>query len=263
MRKEFISIEDDTPQNAIQEAYVVCTTPRSGSNLLILTLEEQGLGYPHEYVNNKRNDLYYYLQQHTQQTWENDPSYLDDPQRLSQLQNILQQNRCSENGIFGTKLFAADLYFKPERFELFQQNMKVPTKYIVLKRRNIVEKAISLHFAFETEQWYAKNESVLHTEEVKYHFHLINKHFQDLRKADLFWHNIFPVESANVMFVYYQDLTTRFEDTIQKINHFLGHGGLSIPKPPTQKQIHPLKKSFEKLFIAEYKHYRKTQEQNS
>ncbi len=258
MRKEFISIEDDTPQNAIQEAYVVCTTPRSGSNLLILTLEEQGLGYPHEYVNNKRNDLYYYLQHHTQQTWEDDPSYLDDPQRLSQLQNILQQNRCSENGIFGTKLFAADLYFKPERFDLFQQNMKVPTKYIVLKRRNIVEKAISMYFAFETEQWIVNHQEKPTLDLIPYDYQKIAHYMTGLKEANQFWDTLFPNSSSNALVVYYKDLVRDFRGTIQNINTFLGHDGLPIPEPPIQKQTHPLKKSFEKLFIAEYKQRHRT-----
>ncbi len=253
-----IRIEDDRPNYELKEAYVICTTPRSGSNLLSFTLEQQGLGIPREYLNPSRKDVYLYFSHHQQTQFEISQQYLNHDERLSQLQNIIQNNRCSENGIFGTKLMVKDLYFEPERFELFQQNMKVPTKYIVLKRRNIVEKAISMYFAFETEQWIVNHQEKPTLDLIPYDYQKIAHYMTGLKEANQFWDTLFPNSSSNALVVYYKDLVRDFRGTIQNINTFLGHDGLPIPEPPIQKQTHPLKKSFEKLFVAEYKQRHRT-----
>ena len=41
----------DLPKTPLKSAYIVCTTPRTGSNLLCFALVEQGIGTPLEYLN--------------------------------------------------------------------------------------------------------------------------------------------------------------------------------------------------------------------
>lgn len=253
MSKARIVIDDDTPQHTLKSAYVICCTPRSGSYLLAFTLEQQGLGIPREYFNPSNRELNRYLSHHLGQDIEHRPHYLKEGTLFDQLQDIVQQQRCSQNGIFGTKLFGGDMGYNPERMQRFQNRMTVPTKYIVLRRSDLVAKAISVHFAMENNQWFEERGKTLDNEQVQYDYAKIKRYLTAMKVAHDFWDAYFPEEGNNVLIVNYSDLATDFRNTIKRINTFLGFEGLDIPAPPIQKQTHPLKESFRKLFLTEYK----------
>ncbi len=253
MSKAQILIEDDTPHHTLQSAYVICCTPRSGSYLLAFTLEQQGLGLPREYFNPSNRELNHYLSQHLEQDIEHTPNYLKEGTLFDQLQDIVQQQRRSHNGIFGTKLFGGDVGYNPKRMKRFQNRMTVPTKYIVLRRTDLVAKAISVHFAMESNQWFEERSKKLNNGQVKYNYNKIKRYLTAMKVAHNFWDTYFPEEDNNVIIIKYSDLATDFRNTITRINMFLGFEGLDIPAPPIQKQSHPLKESFRKLFLTQYK----------
>ena len=251
METQRVQIKDDTPNHNINSAYIICTTPRSGSNLLTFSLEDQGLGRPNEYFNPNRTDINRYLQDHLQKEIPHTHDYLHNLENLTSLQQIIQHNRCCKHGIFGAKLFAQDINCEERIFQSFQENMLVPTKYIFLSRKDIVRQAISFHFANETKQWYSSTKAHRQIEHVPYNYILLKAYLMHFKIAQAFWKTQFPVETENVLILDYADLANNFKTTIQRVNTFLGQKNIAVPVPPIQKQSDPLKELFRKRFIAE------------
>jgi len=117
--------------------YAICTSPRSGSNLLGQYLSSTGvLGHPLEYFNGPaRRTLGY-------------PDYPDDPQQ--QIDLILSEG-ATPNGIYGVKIF-------PEQFDQVEKSIpwtrRLPNLALVLlKRRDLLGQAISAVRAAQTSQW--------------------------------------------------------------------------------------------------------------
>ena len=119
--------------------YAVCTSGRSGSNLLCQYLSSTGmLGNPLEYFNGSGRRLLGY------------PEYPDEPSR--QIDWILTLG-ATPNGIYGLKAF-------PAQIEQIEKSIRwtelLPgLKFVLLKRRDILGQALSAVRALQTEQWRA------------------------------------------------------------------------------------------------------------
>jgi LPS sulfotransferase NodH len=117
--------------------YAICTSGRSGSNLLCQYLSSTGmLGNPLEYFNGSGRRLLGY------------PEYPDDPSR--QIDWILTEG-ATPNGIYGLKIF-------PAQVELIEKSIHwtelLPNlRFVLLKRRDILGQALSSVRAMQTEQW--------------------------------------------------------------------------------------------------------------
>lgn len=119
--------------------YAICTSGRSGSNLLCQYLSSTGiLGNPLEYFNGSgRRSLGY-------------PEYPDEPSR--QIDWILAEG-ATPNGIYGLKAF-------PAQIEQIERSIRwtelLPgLKFVLLKRRDILGQALSAVRALQTAQWRA------------------------------------------------------------------------------------------------------------
>ena len=117
--------------------YAICTSGRSGSNLLCQYLSSTGvLGNPLEYFNGSGRRLLGY------------PEYPDDPSR--QIEWVLTEG-ATPNGIYGLKMF-------PAQVELIEKSIRWTAllpglKFVLLKRRDILGQALSAVRAMQTEQW--------------------------------------------------------------------------------------------------------------
>jgi LPS sulfotransferase NodH len=117
--------------------YAICTSGRSGSNLLGQYLFSTGvLGNPLEYFNGAGRRILGY------------PDYPDDPTR--QIDWILSEG-ATPNGIYGVKIF-------PAQFDTVE--MSIPwtlllpnLAFVLLKRRDLLGQAISAVRASQTDQW--------------------------------------------------------------------------------------------------------------
>jgi trehalose 2-sulfotransferase len=119
--------------------YAICTSGRSGSNLLCQYLSSTGmLGNPLEYFNGSGRRLLGY------------PEYPDDPSK--QIDWILTEG-ATPNGIYGLKIFPAqaELIEKSIRWTDLLPNLR----FVLLKRRDILGQALSAVRALQTEQWRA------------------------------------------------------------------------------------------------------------
>jgi len=117
--------------------YAICTSGRSGSNLLCQYLSSTGvLGNPLEYFNGSGRRLLGY------------PEYPDDPSQ--QIEWILTAG-ATPNGVYGLKIF-------PAQVELIEKSIRWTAllpglKFVLLKRRDILGQALSAVRAMQTEQW--------------------------------------------------------------------------------------------------------------
>jgi LPS sulfotransferase NodH len=119
--------------------YAICTSGRSGSNLLCQYLSSTGLlGNPLEYFNGSGRRLLGY------------PEYPDDPSK--QIDWIVTEG-ATPNGIYGLKIFPAQV----EQVEksIRWTELLPDLKFVLLKRRDILGQALSAVRAMQTEQWRA------------------------------------------------------------------------------------------------------------
>ena len=126
--------EHSDPAN---RGYAICTSGRSGSNLLCQYLSSTGmLGNPLEYFNGSGRRLLGF------------PEYPDDPSQ--QIDRILNEG-ATPNGIYGLKIFPAQCEHveKSVRWTELLPNLR----FVLLKRRDILGQALSAVRAVQTEQW--------------------------------------------------------------------------------------------------------------
>ena len=124
--------------------YVICTTPRSGSNLLCNLLESSGvMGYPKEFLN--LDSVVLPFAQRNNLVDSESRIYLD-----SYLEQVVKKFS-SRNNVFGMKLLF-------DQFEPYMQlnviRQFIPRfKFIWLLRKDVLSQAISQHIAKETNEW--------------------------------------------------------------------------------------------------------------
>jgi LPS sulfotransferase NodH len=117
--------------------YAICTSGRSGSNLLCQYLASTGLlGRPLEYFNGAGRRLLGY------------PDYPDDP--AQQIDWILTGG-ATPNGIYGVKIFPAQ--FDQVEKSISWTRLLPNLTFVVLKRRDVLGQAISAVRAAQTNQW--------------------------------------------------------------------------------------------------------------
>lgn len=126
-----------TAKHFATRGYAICTSPRSGSNLLCQFLSSTGvLGHPLEYFNAVGRRMFGY------------PDFPDEPTK--QIDWILTAG-ATPNGIFGLKIF-------PYQFDQAARAIRwirlLPSlQFVLLERRDRLGQAISAHRAQQTEQW--------------------------------------------------------------------------------------------------------------
>jgi trehalose 2-sulfotransferase len=128
-----------TKKQAATRGYAICTSARSGSNLLCQYLSSTGvLGHPLEYFNAVGRRLLGY------------PDFPDEP--AEQIDWILSVG-ATPNGIFGLKImpFQFDQIAGAIRWTQLLPNIR----FILLERRDRLGQAISAHRAWQTQQWRA------------------------------------------------------------------------------------------------------------
>lgn len=124
------------PPEGPSRGYVICTTPRSGSNFLGALLESTGrLGHPKEYFNGparRRNGL---------------QNFPDDPEL--QLAEVFRLG-VTPNGVYGLKIFAYQFdLVRSCRWPEVLPNLS----YVLLEREDVLGQAISMVRAQQTDQY--------------------------------------------------------------------------------------------------------------
>lgn len=217
--------------------YAICTSGRSGSNLLCQYLSSTGmLGNPLEYFNGSGRRLLGY------------PEYPDDPSR--QIDWILTAG-ATPNGIYGLKIF-------PAQAEMVEKSIRwtelLPDlKFVLLKRRDILGQALSAVRALQTEQWRAAMPA---RGPAMYDGAQIYERLQSAARDYARWDIFFARKAAMPTIIAYEDLLAEPQSAVDQVADLFGlHGqaravaervDLKIQRDATTEQ-------WRTRFLAEYR----------
>ena len=184
--------------------YIICTTARSGSNLVCDYFDKSRiLGRPAEFLNpsvilkgafGKRFNAISPVSVETYIKW-------------------LLENFRTENGIFGIKILYEDFEFL-RSFSALRQLFD-NSEIFLLSRRSKLRQAISYYIAESTGQWMSIDPARIPAEQVPFNYQAIFTHMKRLVGQDLQWRAFF--ESVNMK---YSELI--FEELIADAQNFMG-----------------------------------------
>ena len=235
-----------------QKSYVICTTPRSGSNLLCgLLTSSKILGKPNE-VLNVDSVLRPFCEKH---------NLFEDNFQISMNNylNCAREKRHSKNNVFGVKILFDQLEPLLDSKEVRQ--LLQTSKLIWLVRKDVVAQAVSMYIAKATDEWDSideqrnkGNESKSRRDKVQYDGKKINNYLDYLVKQNLQWLKLFSVNQIEYLQVYYEDLLLSPQQVCQDICKFCGvetHHEFSIDSVRFKKQGNELNERFANTFRQE------------
>jgi LPS sulfotransferase NodH len=191
--------------------YAVCTSGRSGSNLLCQYLASTGLlGNPLEYFNAPARRMFGY------------PDYPDEPTR--QIEHVLTMG-ATENGIFGLKVF-------PTQIDQLGNSVgwagSLPNlAFVLLKRRDVLGQAISNLRATQTRQW----RSTMPPEGLPaYDGHQIYAHLRGAVHDHARWNMFFARNGVVPTRIWYEDMLDDAQAVVDKVAALFGLAGRATIK---------------------------------
>jgi len=229
------------PKTPVRSSYIVCTTPRTGSNLLCFSLAKQGIGLPIEYLNLLGNgSTQEFYSEITQRDFETDvASNMPGPAMATEYIPRIMECRTTANGIFGMKVFAhhfTNLFGHTDLSQLTSL-LKTPPKIIHLVRENLIELTVSFIMAKDSQRWHSEMTSD-QSKETVYNFEDFFETMKDLNEVQNKWNSILSTYPQDqVLRLTYKQLSTSYTDTMKRVNHFLGVKDIEIPPPPIQRQM--------------------------
>ena len=256
IHKQVVKINNKYPLNKFPEnqkimnkkIYLICTTPRSGSNLLSALLESSGMmGQPSEYLNHT-GTIPRLAKKHN----------LIDTNSTIILRKYLDfviNNRSSANKVCGIKLFFNQL----ERFLDFPEMKEILKQchFIFLTRKDLVAQAVSMYIATETNIWKSIKEDKSSRDFVEYNESKINSILENLIKQNNKWSEFFGVNKLNYLEVTYEEILENSNQLCQDICSFcgvdVGNYEFSLESSRFKKQGDSLNEKFANIFYENYK----------
>jgi LPS sulfotransferase NodH len=201
----------------IRLSYLICSTPRSGSNFLCEVLSSIGTaGRPDDYF---WNPLYWY------ERWgvSNFPSYF---------QRILAEGT-TPNGAFGSKMMWDYLgELAPRLAEVVNANAANPAimlasafpnvRYVWLTRRDKLRQGISYYRALETKIWRSTDVGLHPRTDPPFNAEAIERLVQLSTWEDEDWQRYFQENRIEPIVVVYEDLARDVEGEVNRILRSLG-----------------------------------------
>jgi LPS sulfotransferase NodH len=238
-------------------SYVICTAPRAGSTLLTEFLTGTNIaGKPAEYFD---------IHDHNEKYWTQKLGIQHDSEYFDRVVDTAT----TSNGVFGVKLLwhqspaiIAKLAHSLHResggddslHHLLRQKLG-DVRYIWLRRQNKVAQAISYYRASRTGLWRssdARTEQRARADvELPFNYALIDQNLRLVNEFDLRWHDYFHRHRLKALMIFYEHFAVNAEQTIQKINEFLGisHGGIVIRPPRLERQSDQRSLEWEQRFL--------------
>jgi LPS sulfotransferase NodH len=133
-------VEFDQPPSEPTRRLFICTTPRSGSYLLVRQLTRAGIGVAHEYLNPVNSSVIV-------------PRAFGvaDAVDLASYLDWLEKNRTTPNGVFAAKLPWEHFEVNPQVIDLWIR--KPGSVCVFLYRRQLLSQAVSLRAARHSGVW--------------------------------------------------------------------------------------------------------------
>ena len=231
----------DLPQTPLKTAYIVCSTPRSGSNLLCFSLAKQGIGVPIEYLNlNKNKSAQGFYNRITKGSFQSDvkDKRVNVAIRSQYLPSIVKC-RTTANGFFGMKIFAHHVtnIFGNADISVLTPLIGCQPKLIHLVRKNLVELTVSFIMAKDTQSWHSEMRSDKSRDTV-YNFKAFFDTMIELNGIQNKWRSILKRQTTNdVLTITYKQLSENYTETMERVNEYLGVTDAEIPPPTIKRQV--------------------------
>ena len=183
---------------AADRGYMICATPRSGSNYLSQLLASTGvLGNPREYFNAPGRRHY------------DDPDYPESPEQ--QVRQILTTGR-TPNGIYAVKVHPFQLATLPRNID---PRRDLPhLHYVLLQRRDLIGQAISWSRAQQTGQLRATDRS---QQDCQYDLDHIRKSLRFLLDQRNKWKRLLRRTKTKPMVLEYESLLRDPQSTVNRV----------------------------------------------
>jgi len=227
-------------------SYIICTTARSGSNLLCNVLRNtKQLGFPVEALNPDFIRASKFFKERSR------PDVVDPGEFIQWLISKHQ----TANSVFGIKILYED-FQNYRRFKDFQ-TLFMNSKIIHLRRKSKVNQAVSYFFASETGQWVASDTPKKPLESVAYDFETIRRHYDRLIQQDSAWTAILKALRRTYIEVMFEDFISNMQKTLGEIATFLDVAvGDDLPiKIDLKEQANHLSRIYIEKFCRDYKDF--------
>lgn len=216
------------PEGGTKLRYVVCATPRSGSELVTQMLQATGLaGDPQEYLNQAYMAGYVRLRAGDQKLELRE--YLED----------MEARRTSPNGVFGAKMHFEHLQaLWKNRMRVAAGFLKRFDKFILVTRRDKVAQAVALHKAREAvvvQDASKAGEEAQRPVKAGYNPALVAKALTDVAMQEEAWRTLLTAAQFPFLEVAYEDLVANYEKESARILEHLGISGAKVGAPALDK----------------------------
>jgi trehalose 2-sulfotransferase len=241
-----MSQEHDLPPAPKRMSYLICSSPRTGSNLLCAALwKTQMAGRPFEYLQPTAVAVY----RRRIET----PRFATPHEYL----RLLYAQRTTPNGVFGLKLHFSDFNTCFRNTSDKHKLLRSFDHIIVLGRRNKLAQAISNTRALATSAWFAANDveaAEIRRRPVRYHAAAIAKSLAFCIAEDAGWRSTIEGFALEHHRVHYEELVEDFSSQISNVLTYL-----NLPEAihkvvkdmPTSKLGDGVNIAWERRFLSE------------
>jgi LPS sulfotransferase NodH len=239
-------------------AYVICTSPRSGSTLLCQGLTNTGrAGAPAEFFDHREEVIAYWMQRFKIST-------------RSEFADKIVEATSTPNGVFGTKLHATTYGDMHRAFcdnlrskvadvqhrsltELLHAKFST-VRYIWLRRRNKVAQGISHFRAARSDLWQIPKGYRCETsnagDAVEFDFRVVEHFITCSYEYDRQWDNHFTRHGLTPLRLFYEDFVASYDPTLRRVLDFLDvpHSALPEAAPPLERMADMKSVEWEKKY---------------
>lgn len=215
--------------------YVICTSPRAGSNYLGQLLEStEQLGRPREYFNGPARRVL------------DDPTFPDAP--AEQVQRILTQG-ATPNGVYALKAFADQWSTAARAIDLHHALPQL--RFVHLKREGVLGQAISWARAVQTQQ-YRSTQNV--AAEPSYSGALIMDRILALAAIEHYWMVYFARSDVPVLRLTYAEVAEAPSEVVRRVAGWMDIDGarLNAARIDLVIQRDELSEVWRRQFLAEH-----------
>ena len=215
--------------------YAICTERRSGSVYLSQLLRSTGvLGRPTEWFDAAAMRNIFGI-----------ADYPTDP--LAQLAAI-PKVAATPNGVYGVKIFSGDF----DRIRESRWADRLPNlSFVYLRRLDTLAQAISLHKAYQTQQWASFRRPLA---KPVYDFAAIDRILRNLNLAHTRWGYYFGRNGMPVLNLFYEHMVEAPANTVAAVAQFIGLQGpvtIDFSQVATEVQRDGVSEAWRRRYIAE------------
>src|SRR5262245_217928 len=229
----------DSSGNLVTASYLICTTHRSGSNLLSQMLtDSQVAGKPGEYFSSTLQARF--------------TKSLSLPANLTPIEFFrgAMRRTTGSTGLFGAKIMPRHLQYALQvirlAFRLSEQETDLAVlsallpkpRFVWLRREDVLRQAISLARAKQTKAWDARKTPAT---PAVFDFAQIDQCVSQIERANAFWEQWFSAQGIRPCQITYEEMVKDYQKTVGAVLTFVGQPVTAdIPLPRRSRQADSL-----------------------